>query len=257
MKNDLVILLIGTTVMFLTVGTLIIFAYFYQKKLNKKNSKNKELEDLLKREELKSAYALIEGQDIERERVAQDLHDRLGGHLSTIQIYLDLLMNTELSKEQQKHLTALNHASTTSIQEVRSIAHALSSSSLILHGLEKGIEHLCQVVNDSKRIEAKSFISIIVEIHKELAMDIYQIIQELITNTLKHANASLIRIDLTAIQGEVNLIYQDNGKGFDINQLSNGIGLNGLKLRVEKHQGNINIETKKGEGVTFILEIPC
>jgi signal transduction histidine kinase len=256
-ENDLTILLIGTTVMFLVISALILFVYLYQKRLIKQKGEKKELEELLKSEELKSTYSLLEGQDNERERIAQDLHDRMGGQLSTIKIYLDLLSNTPSSGRQNELLQKLHEATDSSIHEVRTIAHDLSSSSLTIYGLSKSIEHLCRAISDSKKLEATLFSSITTEIPKQVARDVYLILQELITNTLKHAEAQTIRIDLTAVEEELNIIYQDDGKGFELFRIENrGMGLEGLRLRIKKYRGNLNIESEKNQGSTFIIEIP-
>lgn len=257
MENDLTILLIGTSVMFLVISALILFVYFYQKRLIKQTEEKQKLEELLKSEELKSAYALIEGQDKERKRIAQDLHDRMGGQLSTIKIYLDLLSDTSLSSKQKELLLKLHGATDTSIHETRSIAHDLNSSSLTIYGLSKAMEHLCQAINDSKQLEVSLFTSINTEIPKQIARDVYHVLQEMITNTLKHAEAKKIRVDITAVEEELNMIYQDDGKGFELSQVENkGMGLEGMKLRTQKYQGNLTIESEKNLGSTFIIEIP-
>ena len=125
--NLLVILLIGTSGMLLMMLAIIGFVYLYQKRINKKNTDFQQIQHLLKSEELKSAYALLEGHDAERQRVANDLHDRMGGQLSTIKIYLDLLQISELN-EKQKDLVDKLHVSTQF-----SIA-SFSSSSKVIFG---------------------------------------------------------------------------------------------------------------------------
>lgn len=235
------------------VGALILFIYQYQQRIT---HQEKELKKFLKSEELKSAYALLEGQDKERNRIAHDLHDRMGGQLSSVKIYLDLLNNTSLSPEQEQLLSKLHQATEYSIEEVRAIAHNLSHSSLTMYGLPKAVDYLCKAINDSKQINASVFTSINREIPKSIAKELYHIIQELITNTLRHAEATKVRIDLTSLEEEVNLIYHDDGKGFKEMTHQEGIGLNGIRLRVEKHNGIFTIESGTGIGSTFIIEIP-
>jgi signal transduction histidine kinase len=240
--------------MVIVVSSLLIFVYFYQRKMQRRRHELREIEKLLKTEELHAAYALIEGQDKERERIAHDLHDRLGGQLSTVQIYLDLFEQTSLTAEQQQQLATLQREIKVSIEEVRAIAHDLGNSALTYYGLGKALEHLCQVVNNSKKIRTECYITLESSISQELAKDVYQIIQELITNTLRYARASHIRLEVTGIQDELTIIYEDDGVGFDPEQLAFGMGLKSIRTRCRKHNGNFVVESLKG--ATFIIEIP-
>lgn len=256
MQNDLYLLLFGTIGIFLIVSTFIFFAYQYQKKLFLKEKENQQIQSLLNSEELKSAYALLEGQDAERQRIANDLHDRMGGQLSTIKIYLDLLEASELSEKQKDLIEKLQVSAQFSIDEVRAIAHDMNNSALNYYGFRKAIEQLCSALNETKNIQIQSHISITREIPTKIARAVYQVIQELVTNTLKHANAFEIRLEITVSEDEMNVIFEDNGNGFDPSQERVGIGLNSIQLRVEKYQGIFTVDSKHDRGSTFIIEIP-
>lgn len=256
MNGDLAILLIGTSGMLLMLIAFMTFARRNQKQLMKKEVKVREINELLKSEELKSAYSLLEGQDNERQRISNDLHDRMGGQLSTIKIYLDLLNNTELSDDQQKLLNNILESTSTSIKEVRAIAHDLNSSTLKYYGLQKAIEHLCEAINASKKTTVSFHISINQELNGKMMRDIYHVIQELMTNSLNHANAAKIHIELTILEDELNLIFEDNGVGFDIEDKHVGIGLKSVRLRVERYRGILTIDSQPNRGSSFIIEIP-
>lgn len=238
------------------ISALILFAYLYQKRLNRKSEEIREIESLLKTEELKSAYATIEGQDRERERIADDLHDRMGGQLSTMKIYLDLLEQTELTEKQSELLGSLQKSAEHSITEIRSIAHDLNSSMLKVNGLPKAVEQLCQVIDLSKKVNVNSHVSVLHDLEGKLARDVYQMIQELITNTLKHSEASNLRLELTSVEDEVNLIFEDDGIGFNMSEETDGMGLTSIRTRVERYGGKLTIDSRKNQGATFIIEIP-
>lgn len=242
--------------MIFLITSMFAFAYLYQKKINRKSNEVAEIQELLKTEELKSAYALIEGQDKERQRVANDLHDRMGGQLSTVKIYLDLLDNTELTPKQEELLAKLQHSAKSSINEVRAIAHDLNNSSLSYYGLQKAIEHLCQIISESKRLNVTCHLDMQIELSTALKRDIYQIIQELITNTLRHAEAKSVRIELNALKEGTNLIYEDDGNGFNPETVVHGIGLRSIEMRAERYSGSFIVDGKKGRGASFIIEIP-
>lgn len=255
MQNDLTIVFIGTLAMVIVVAGLFVFTYLYQRKIWRRRHEVREIEKLLKVEELNAAYALLEGQDKERERIAQDLHDRLGAQLSTVQIYIDLIEKSKLSSEQEELMSVLQREMQTSIREVRAIAHDLGNPTLNYYGLGKALEHLCKVIRDSKKIDTECYITLESNISQELAKDVYQMIQELITNTLRHANATRFRLEVTGIHNELTVIYEDNGVGFDSEQLSQGMGLKSIRTRCLKHRGSFFVESQQN-GATFILEIP-
>src|SRR5687767_14164178 len=91
-KIYLAVLIVGTLTTLLAVIAVIMFAFLYQRKLYKKREENREVEKLLKNEELKSAYAFLEGGEKERRRIAEDLHDNLGTMLSTLKMYTETLL---------------------------------------------------------------------------------------------------------------------------------------------------------------------
>lgn len=255
MNNDLAILLIGTLGMLTMIGAMIFFAYLYQKKMLRKQEEMREIEQLLKREELNSAYALLEGQENERQRIAQDLHDGIGGSLSTIKIYLDLLQFREL--QQNELVDKLQFLADELIESIRDIAHNLSHSSLTYYGLEKSIAHLCEAVAESSGIAVQNHVSIHFGLDKAVVQDLYKIVQELLNNSLKHARATVILIELTAIENEINLIYEDNGAGFNEKSETRGIGLHNIAVRVQRHSGHLTLNTAPGKGTSFIIEIPA
>ncbi len=255
MNNDLAILLIGTLGMLTMIGALIFFAYLYQKKMLRKQQEMREIEQLLKREELNSAYSLLEGQENERQRIAQDLHDGLGGSLSTIKIYLDLL-HLRNPEEKSEMVEKLRNLTDEVIENVRDIAHNLSHSSLTYYGLEKSIEHLCNAVSESSGIAVQQHVSIHATLEKEMGQDLYKIIQELLNNSLKHARATAILIELTALDDEINLIYEDNGIGFNEKLDTKGIGLHNISIRVQRYGGQLTLNTAPGKGTSTVIEIP-
>lgn len=255
MENDLTIVLIGTTAMTIMVTGLFVFVYFYQRKTLRRNQEIREIEKLLKAEELHTTYALLEGQHKERERIAQDLHDRLGGQLSTLKIYLDLLAQSNPVQENQREIMdLLQREMNASIEEVRIISHDLGNPTLSKYGLETALERLCLIVSNSKKIVVEYYFTLHSTISQELATDIYQIIQELITNSLRHGGATKIRLEITAINQDLTIIYEDNGIGFNPEQISFGMGIKSIRSRCHKYNGNFVLESLNG--ATFIIEIP-
>ncbi len=255
--NDLVTLVMGTASMLIMLVAIILFALLFQKKLIKKERAYREIEKLLQKQELQSAYVLIQGQDEERKRIASDVHDNLGSLLATIKIYSDLVVKNKSDEKVDNLNEQINHLIVNLIAEVRKIAHSLDSGTLTNFGLDAAIEQLCETITNSGKIIVDS----IIDVHQlpkdgESALNIYRIVQELFTNTLKHAQATKIRFEITQLNDEISIIYEDNGIGFDVEVASHkSMGLQNIRSRVNRLHGELKIQSS-ANGSTFIIEIP-
>lgn len=219
------------------------------------SAKIKELEDSIK---IKSMTSMIEGQEQERERISKDLHDSLGGLLSAVKLQFDRINikdHLESDKEKYKEATKLlDHA----IEEVRSISGNLQPVALKNLGLIPAIKDLVNKYHGSHFPEITfQYYDMPDKIDNMLALSIYRIIQELVNNTVKHAQASEILIQLNGEIGQIILQYEDDGTGFVIDEnLKYGMGLQNLHSRVNFVKGNISFETKPGDGVSVMIKIP-
>jgi len=142
------------------------------------------------------------------------------------------------------------------ITEMRSISHAMMPESLVKNGLAKALMDI------SNHVEAnQTKVNVVAENWKGWNTTgeyvLYRIVQELLNNTLKHANAKNVNIELNQFDDEINLIYEDDGKGFDIGSIkSNGIGLQNMNNRISSINGHIEFDSKPGVGATAIISIP-
>ena len=250
------ILIAGTSGMLLLAFSITLFVYLYQRKLIKRKLAYQEIEDLLQQQELKSAYALLEGQDIERKRIAEELHDNLGSILVSLNMYLDTAIQSEDASKRDQMMARIKEIALKASDETRGLSHKLSSVSLTHFGLKTALEDLLNVINETNAIETSSNMYFNGEIKNDISHNIYRIVQELINNTLKHAKASKIFLEISDVKGEyVSIIYQDNGIGFDPVTAESGVGLINIKSRIDKFSGELNIDSNKN-GSTFIIEIP-
>lgn len=214
------------------------------------------IEDLLKKQELKAAYGIIEGQDQERKRVAEELHDSLGGMLATLRMYSDLMHEQPLSTELRELATRISALSTEAAAETRRIAHDLGAGVLKNFGLAASLRQLCDAIANHK-LAVHAFINIPASPDYDLSLHVYRIVQELFTNTLKHARASTIQMEVNVVEEEyLSIIFEDNGVGFDTTKAAGGMGLGNLRSRVELFQGTITIDSAPQRGTTTIIEIP-
>ncbi len=253
------IIVIGFLILLIPLIALSFVYYQKQKAQLLINKKQKEISEqknkaLLKDQELKLIKAEIEGQDKERIRIAQELHDSVGGNLAAIKLQLN---NSSYGKENE--IKRINTQINETYNQIRSISHNLLPKKF-------NQNNFCEFVADyqNKLAEAsnlKSYFSAhprneINELDEKVLTEVYHIIQELITNTLKHANAKSIELQLNLIENIFSVIFEDNGKGFLIENNKEGIGLTNIKNRIDNLNGTLHIDSTPYRGAIFNIEIP-
>ena len=256
--------------LFMVSGLLIIMlllVYFVFKSLKRKRLlvqqshtiKTKKLEKLLKHQELEGIDAILDAQEKERDQIANDLHDNLGSKIATLKLYIDEITNIENDNQDEKReLTEkLKELSNETYKEVRTIAHQKNFGTFINKGLLPSIRAIANQISSSHKLAIELInININTHITNTVEIQIFRIIQELLTNCIKHSEASTVIIQFSEYDSVLNVIVEDNGKGFDKNKVSSAYGLKNVKRRIEKIGGTIEIDPRIGEGTTVILNIP-
>ena len=217
--------------------------------------------DLIKQNELETHYARLEGQEEMQQKIGQELHDGIGTMLSTVKINLapvdEVLDN--LPENKQHNYKKANILLDEACVEVRRIAHELSSAVLTRFGLRAQLEALADVIENSGRLQVElSTHQITNSLNNNQELNLYRIVQELVNNTIKHAQASRISIQVNRFDEIVNIVVEDNGKGFDLEKIREnpGIGLRNIKARVHDLKGEVYIDAKAGRGTTVSIDIP-
>ncbi|WP_425392793.1 tetratricopeptide repeat protein [Ekhidna sp.] len=231
------------------------YLFFNQRRKRLKLASDKQIKDLLQNQEIKTTYALLEGQDKERKRVAEELHDGLGSILVTLSMYADALVDKN-PKDMPELAKKISRTAASANEETRRISHSLYSGMLKHFGLEAAINQLSEAVMESKPIKYSVEINLENPISTEESLEVYRIIQELTNNSLKHAQCTKIRLELNYLQDTLTIIYEDNGQGFNKNESKKGIGLTNIENRVKKLDGELTIDSSPGKGSAFIIEIP-
>lgn len=217
------------------------------------SQKIKELEDAM---QISSMESMITGQEVERERIAKDLHDSLGGLLSTVKLQVDKANNcsTDELDAELSHATELLDIA---VSEVRTISQDLQPGALKRLGLVPALNDL---VN---RYRSKSGPEVIFQHYglpkqfdQNFSLDIYRIIQELLNNALKHAQASEILIQLNLEANDIVILVDDDGIGFDAQKKYKSMGLENIRSRVNYLKGTIDIDSRINKGTSFMIHIP-
>jgi len=249
----------------LGIVAAIVFLFFrnrliYQKTIAKQTQaiQQQKITQLQQKNKLLALTSMIEGQEAERLRIAKDLHDSLGGLLSTVKAHFTTIQN-EVDQLIELNLTQkTNSLLDEACGEVRRISHNMMPHALSISGLEGAIEDLATHLNEqgySTTVEIKNLPD---EIEATKKVMIYRLIQELISNIRKHANAKHILIQLMGHKQEVNLLIEDDGKGFNFEEAHSkgGLGLKSINSRVAYLDGTIDWDTQPNNGTSITINIP-
>lgn len=248
-----------------SIAIAILITILFRQRLKTKNqlaSKNEELhqrklEELIKEQELEKITKLMEGQEKERKRISGELHDGLGSLLATVKHHFEVVED-KMDTNKESYVKAyglLDQAS----EEVRRISHNMASNVLSKFGLVAALQDLCEMLNASKKqkIELK-VTGLEGRLENSTEIHLFRICQELVSNALKHAKASVISLQITMRADVLSLIIEDNGVGFkpEEAQQSTGMGLENLKARVAHLGGTMDIDSVIGRGTAFVIEVP-
>jgi signal transduction histidine kinase/ligand-binding sensor domain-containing protein len=198
---------------------------------------------------------LIESQETERKRIAAELHDGLGQNLVVIKNRAMLGIKKGEDKERTaKEFHNISESATQALEEVREITNNLRPQLLDRLGLTKAINAMLKKVADV--IEVESEIDSIDDLYSENEeISIYRIVQESLNNVLKHSNATLVKVKIKRTENSVSLRIEDNGRGFALTNVTDGLGLVGLKERSQLLNGELIIDSTIGEGTSVLVKI--
>lgn len=206
---------------------------------------------------LDNIRAEIRALERERQRIASDLHDDLGPLLSAVKFKINAV-DTPGEDDKQLIEKASQHIDE-SITRIREISFDLMPSALNRKGLIAAIEELIPKTEKIFPIKIHFTHSGSASLKPELMINLYRMILEVIQNTIKHANASALFLNLVMDDKRVDLTSEDNGVGFDleaVKERSNGLGLKNLFSRAEVMKGELTIDARPGKGVSYHLIAP-
>lgn len=218
--------------------------------------KQQRVDNLLKEQELVSIDAMIEGQEKERQKVADELHDDLGSLMATIKLHFDKVKIEENDSALQNAQRLLEEA----YQKIRGMAHSKNSGVMSDQGLLSAIKKMAQIISetDALQVTVEDF-GMGERMENSLELTLFRVVQELVANAIKHASAKQVHIQLTQYEDNLNIIVEDDGRGFNIekvNQSRAGMGLNSIEKRIEHLEGNFTVDSVLGRGTSILIDIP-
>jgi signal transduction histidine kinase len=252
-KNIIIIAIIALLALLSIVGFL-----FYRKKQIEQQAK---LDAEIANQKDIRTKAILEAEEKERRRIAQDLHDGVGQLLSAAKLNLsNLESKIAIVTEEQK--VAMDNALTLvddSVKEVRAVSHNMMPNTLIKLGLGSAVREFITKLGNAPTLKVDlEIVGLDTRLDNQVETVLYRVIQEIVNNIIKHAQATQISMQLIRHDTELNVMIEDNGIGFDTNKLDNfeGIGLKGIQTRIEFLNGSVHFDSSIGRGTTVIIDVP-
>ncbi|OJV27722.1 MAG: hypothetical protein BGO32_10670 [Bacteroidetes bacterium 37-13] len=255
-KSTLNYILIGSALAIILISLLTYRNYKQRQKIHQQRIGELETE-----KQLMATEAILKGEEQERSRLAKDLHDGLGGMLSGVKYSLNnmkenMVMTSDDANTFEHNIHLLNN----SINEMRRVAHNLMPEALLKFGLNEALNDYCAETSKSGILKV-SYMSFGLKdktIERSLSITVYRIVQELLYNITKHANATQAIVQLSASETQLTITVEDNGIGFQKENTlptASGIGWKNIQSRVDYYKGNISINSSPEKGTSVFIEL--
>jgi signal transduction histidine kinase len=237
---------------------LIISLLSYRNYRQKQRLQQLRINELETEKQLTATEAVLKGEEQERTRLAKDLHDGLGGLLSGVKFSLsnikdNLIITPDNMAVFERSLDMID----ASIRELRRVAHNMMPEMLTKFGLDEALKEYCNILNGTRLLKVNyQSLGMEARLDKSLEIIVYRIIQELLNNILKHASASEAFVQLVRETNRLNVVVEDNGKGFDtaILEKNKGAGWMNIRSRVDYLKGQRDIHSEAGKGTLVNIE---
>jgi two-component system NarL family sensor kinase len=248
--NITVIFILGTLAMLVLVMGIILLIFIVQRRASKHAFEKRKIE---LNNQKKLMQAILATEEKERAHIASDLHDNIGATLATIKLRLSTLTYLP-ENEKEESIQGSKLALDNAIDSVRKISHNLLPPSLERFGIDKALEELTEDISTAGL--PYTLTGKFGEINNDTALAIYRCIQELVNNSIKHAEAKALHLKLFRDSESVTITHSDNGKGFtNSKELKFGLGLQNIDGRLKAIDGVLSIDSEIGKGSSFKIII--
>lgn len=243
------LLLIGTSITFILALSIVIFLVMYQRRLF---AQREAMERLKLEEQERRLEAVLNVQEKERSRIALDLHDEVGALLSTVKLYMS---HKNLKEEHQHKATEMLDDAVT---KLRGISRNLSPENLQMFGLSSTLEKQISYLEEIHPFVIDFSHNLKNRLAPEIEIQLYRLLQELLNNTVKHAQASTVTLSIQQQPEKLKVAYSDDGVGFDMTAVehSKSLGHASLASRVQILKGTYSVESAPQQGIQVSVEIP-
>lgn len=265
MKTQQTYGIIGFIVMWMLLGLAVMGIYLNRQKRKIAEQKalmaGQEAIEQIRIKEIEANHVRLESEEATRNRIGKELHDGLGSLLSTVKLYftsVDAKLENVQGESREQYLKA-NQLLDEACAQVRTISHEMMSAMLVQFGLKAQLESLADAIRESGQLKVELATHGLKErLATRQEFHIYRIVQELVNNVIKHAGASRISIQVNRFDKVINVMVEDNGKGFDVEdaRIKGGMGMKNLESRVHDLDGSILFDSTINKGTTVAIDIP-
>lgn len=249
-KNKKIVLIILFLVLCISVFVYFFFQNIQLKQKNKlKNIQSKVQENIIN--------ASIDGQELERKKIAAFLHDNISSLLSSAGMHLHVFSSNHLNQNEEINKT--KHILDEAHKQIRNLSHELMPTLLVRFGLLFALEDLCEKTSNSKlKVDFHSTVHNKKRYNEDFETKLYFITAELINNIVKHSNATVAKISINETEDKLQIIVIDNGNGFINNEfeLIEGFGINQIRARINNLKGDFNIHSILNKETIIRLLVP-
>ena len=237
-------------------GLVVLLGYSYYRRYRLKKEKEFQLE-VMNQQDL-AARSVLLAEENERRRIAAELHDGVGQIMSAARMNLDAIVR-ELQPLPTDKLVKLERVVSLvdeGCKEVRAVSHSMMPNALLKKGLASALHDFIQKI-DQQVIKIHLHIDGLQErLSPETESVLYRVIQECVNNVIKHSGANQLDISVIHEQDSVDVTIEDNGIGFNVKEIVEGIGLQNIKARIQFLKGTLDIESSRGRGTFIGIHIP-
>ena len=202
--------------------------------------------------------AVIQAQEIQRQEISRELHDNICQLMVTSQLYLGMLKD-ERDGEELDYLDLAFNLLEKACKETRQLSHSLNSSKFNNQTLNESIHEIVESLKLDKGIQVSTQLPedlLDKDGDPDLKLNLVRLVQEALTNTIKHSDASKVAINGKKLTDRLELSISDNGKGFDTSAIKPGIGIYNMQNRVQVYHGEMDIVSTLGKGTEIQIRIP-
>ena len=260
LQRNKLLMTVGITAAALLLLLGLLYRHSRQKRLIAEKDvllQQEQVKFLERQQQVVSLQSMVNGQETERTRIAKDLHDGLGGLFSTIKMYFSTLQYEQPGLKDDPLFTKSYDMVNTASEEVRRIAHNMMPEVLIKIGLMQAVQELCNSISAGKllRVSLQHY-GMEKRLHPSTEIMLFRILQELLNNIIKHANATEAIIQFNREGNRLSIIVEDNGHGFSAVETgeSKRAGLASVESRVTYLNGKLSIDSQKETGTTVMMD---
>ena len=249
-NTQLLILIIS-----LVIVVLLSYLFYSRYKFRQKEAFSKAM---LEQQSMRSK-AVIDAEERERMRIAQELHDGIGQQLSAVKLNMSGLQSS-LPLESTEQKLMMQHAIEIiddSVKEVRNVSHSMMPNALLKSGLATAVREFLNRINTTEKLKFELEIYGLNErLENTTEIIMFRVLQEITNNIIRHSKATKVMIQLTRDENELTMMVEDNGIGFDPEKSSEGIGLRNIRSRIEFLNGTVHFDSKANVGTTISIDVP-